>query len=180
MNRVYFHSRTRASCARAAQMPHLNIRSTSTSSLNVRSLLLSLSLSLLLAGCSEPFTVFTGGALSGEQSTAPDDWAALAEIETMQLETRPADPYSVNIWAVGIGSDLYVGTGPDGTRWSQYLQEDRQVRFRAEGKVYALHAQPVVEPEERRRVAEAYVEKYDLDSDENWVMEAQVFRLDRP
>jgi len=145
-----------------------------------RSLILSLGLSLLLAGCSEPFIVFAGGALSGEETTAPDDWSALADIETMQLETRPAEPYSVNIWAVGIGPDLYVGTGPDGTRWSQYILEDRHVRFRAEGKVYALHALPVVEPEERRRVAEAYVDKYDLDSNENWVMEALVFRLDRP
>jgi len=57
-----------------------------------------------LAGCSEPFIVFAGGELSGETAAPPDDWSALRDEETFQLETRPEDPYSVNIWAVGIGS----------------------------------------------------------------------------
>jgi hypothetical protein len=139
----------------------------------------SMLLMLFLAGCSEPFIVFAGKRLSGEESAPPDDWAALDAIDTMQLETRPDNPYSVNVWAVGIGSDLYVGTGPDGTRWSRHLDADRDVRFRAEGRVYPLRAYPVTEPDERRRVSEAYVRKYDLDAGENWVMDALVYRLDR-
>jgi len=134
---------------------------------------------LFLAGCSEPFIVFAGQRLSGEESAPPADWSALETIDTMQLETRPDNPYSVNVWAVGIGPDLYIGTGPDGTRWSRHLDEDRNVRFRVEGQVYALRAYPVTEPDERRRVAEAYVAKYDLDASENWVMGALVYRLDR-
>jgi hypothetical protein len=38
----------------------------------------------------------------------------------------------------------------------------------------------MTESDERRRVAQAYVEKCGLDSNENWVMEALVLRLDRP
>jgi hypothetical protein len=86
----------------------------------------------------------------------------------------------VNIWATGIGRDLYVGTGPDGTHWSRYMTEDPKVRFRMHDKVYRLLARPVTDPEERQRVARAYVDKYDLDTDENWVMDALIFRLDRP
>jgi len=135
---------------------------------------------VLLAGCSEPFIVFSGKALSGEEREPPADWSELAAIETLQIETRPDDPYSVNLWAVGIGPDLYVGTGPEGTRWSRHVQADPRVRFRVEDVVYALVAQPVLEPEERRRVAAAYVDKYELDSDGDWVTDALVFRLDRP
>ena len=142
--------------------------------------LLSSLLLLGVAACSEPFIVFAGGSLSGEEVLAPVDWSELESIDTMQLETRPVDPYSVNIWATGIGRDLYVGTGPDGTRWSGYMTEDPKVRFRVNGKVYRLLARPVTDPEERLRVARAYVDKYDLDTDENWVMDALIFRLDRP
>lgn len=141
--------------------------------------LFSAALLLALAACSEPFIVFAGGELSGEEAPAPADWSSLETVETVQIETRPEDPYSVNIWAAGIGTDLYIGTGPDGTRWSQHLQEDPRMRLRVGTTIYPLLARPVADPEERRRVASAYVDKYDLDTDENWVMEAIIFRLDR-
>jgi len=135
---------------------------------------------LSLAGCSEPFIVFAGGELSGEVAPPPEDWSELEDEETFQLETRPEDPYSVNVWAVGIEDDVYVGTGPEGTRWSQYVQEQPQVRLRVGETLYALEAVPVTDPVERRQVAEAYADKYAMDQDENWVKGALVFRLDRP
>ncbi|MFW6094178.1 MAG: hypothetical protein ACODAC_09410 [Pseudomonadota bacterium] len=134
---------------------------------------------VLLSGCSEPFTVFPGGELSGEVAAPPQEWSDLRAEETFQLETRPDDPYSVNIWAVGIGADVYIGTGPDGTRWSEYVLDDPRVRLRVGETLYPLEARPVTDIAERRKVARAYAEKYDLDSDENWVANARVFRLDR-
>ncbi|MFU8817103.1 MAG: hypothetical protein ACNA7W_17290 [Pseudomonadales bacterium] len=133
----------------------------------------------LLAGCSEPFIVFAGGALSGEIGTPPDDWSELRGEDTFQLETRPEDPYSVNIWAVGIGPDVYIGTGPDGTTWSSHLYDDPRVRLRVGETLYLLEAHPVIAHGERRRVAAAFAEKYDMNREENWVSNAQVFRLDR-
>ena len=148
-----------------------------TSTLRPLFLLLAL---ILLTGCSEPFIVFAGGKLSGDVETPPDDWSELRSEETFQLETRPDDPYSVNIWAVGVGADVYIGTGPDGTNWSEYIQEDPRVRLRVgEDTLYPLIARPVKETGERHRVARAYAEKYGLDPEENWVKEALVFRLDR-
>ena len=143
-----------------------------------RSLILPLIL-VVLAGCSEPFIVFAGGELSGHEQTPPDDWSQLESEELFQLETRPNDPYSVNIWAVGIGEDAYIGTGPDGTNWSSYIQDDPRVRLRVGETLYPLLAHPVTEREERRRVALAYAEKYGMDPDENWLKDALVFRLDR-
>ena len=141
--------------------------------------LLCAALLLTLTACSEPFIVFSGGELSGEEAPPPADWSSLESVETVQIETRPEDPYSVNIWAAGLGKDLYIGTGPDGTRWSRHLQENPRVRLRVDHTIYALLAHPVTDAEERRRVARAYVDKYELDADENWVMDAIIFRLDR-
>lgn len=132
-----------------------------------------------LAGCSEPFIVFAGGKLSGEPEAPPADWSALADEETFQLETRPNDPYSVNIWAVGIGEDVYIGTGPDGTNWSGHIDDDPRVKLRVGETLYPLLAHAVTNREERGRVARAYADKYGLDQDENWLKDALVYRLDR-
>jgi len=135
--------------------------------------------STLLAGCDEPFIVLSGGALSGEVAAPPADWSAMDDVEIVQLETRPEDPYSVNIWTVALGPDLYIATGEDGTNWTKILKTDRDVRLRADGKIYQLRATPVVDPEERAAVAAAYVKKYSVDEDDNWVAVGQIFRLDR-
>lgn len=141
--------------------------------------LLALVIITCLAGCSEPFIVFAGGELSGEVATPPDDWSQLESEEVFQLETRPSDPYSVNIWAVGIGRDVYIGTGPDGTNWSEHIAENPRVRLRVGDTLYPLLARPVTQRKERHKIASAYAEKYGLDQDENWLKDALVYRLDR-
>lgn len=143
-----------------------------------RLLLLSITL-ICLAGCSEPFIVFAGGELSGEPKDPPEEWSELHDEETFQLETRPNDPYSVNIWAVGIGENAYIGTGPDGTNWSEYITADPRVRLRVGTTLYALRAVPVTDTEERRAVARRYADKYGMDRDQNWLEDALVFRLER-
>ncbi len=115
-----------------------------------RHLLLVLTL-VPLAGCSEPFIVFAGGELSGETATPPEDWSELRDEETFQLETRPDDPYSVNIWAVGIGDDAYIGTGPDGTNWTEHLAADPRVKLRVGETLYPLLARPVTDRAPRGR-----------------------------
>jgi hypothetical protein len=145
----------------------------------IRAVVIAVALTLLY-GCSEPFIVFSGGELAGEIAPPPDDWAALAAEETFQLETRPQRPYSVNVWAVGIGPHVYIGTGPDGTRWSQYIARDPRVRLRVGETLFVLVAQPVTAPEERREVAIAYADKYGMNPRANWLGEALVWRLDRP
>jgi len=134
---------------------------------------------LLLGGCAEPFIVLSGGALTGEVADPPVDWTELNAVDVMQLETRPSDPYSINIWAAGLGPHIYVATSEDGTSWTEFLAEERDVRLRIEGVVYELEAVPVVDAAERAAVAAEYVRKYDVDEEDNWVSVGQVFRLDR-
>ena len=134
---------------------------------------------ILLSGCAEPFIVFAGGALSGDEKVPPADWSFLEAIDTVQIETDPNDPYSVNVWSVGIGADVYVATGEDGTNWTERIDGDPGVRLRTNGDIYPLRATAVTEMAERRRVAQAYLNKYDVDDDEGWVDTGKIYRLDR-
>lgn len=133
---------------------------------------------VLLAACSDPITMIPGGVLSGDVAPAPAQWSNLETIETIQVEFRPSDPYSINIWAVGLDKNLYIATGADGTRWTPMLDADPNVRARVDGTVYALTATRVTEPAEVHRVANAYSGKYELDLQDNWVMNGMIFRLD--
>ena len=134
---------------------------------------------LALAGCSEPFSFIPGGALEGEETSPPFDWSELADVDNVQLELRPDSPYSINMWAVGLGRDVYIATREDGTRWTEYLQDRPDVRMRVGALIYELLAVRVYDAQERRRVSAAFVVKYDIDAEDNWVQTGQVFRLDR-
>ncbi len=134
---------------------------------------------LLFAGCAEPFIVFSGDALTGTLTPPPGDWSALNEVDVVQLETRPSDPYSVNIWTAGIGPNIYVATSEGGTRWTEHLAASRDVRLKINDAVYELEAVAVTDLQELALVAAEYVRKYDVDEDDNWVLDGQIFRLDR-
>ena len=132
---------------------------------------------LLLTSCSDPFIVIPGGQLAGQVSPAPDLWRNVPD--TIQVESNPPDPYSINIWGVGIGSDLYIATSADGTTWSRYLENDPAVRVRIDNAIFELSAVLVTEPIERKRVLDAYVEKYDEDAGDSFVTDGLILRLDR-
>ena len=53
-------------------------------------------LALPLVACG-PIGPVPGGALRGPvHAGSPPDWGRVAEVETIQLESRPTDPHSVN------------------------------------------------------------------------------------
>ena len=133
---------------------------------------------LFLAGCDKPFGFIPGRELDGDEAPPPQDWTEIDRIATVQLEFRPDKPYSINIWAVSIGEDMYIATGEDGTRWTEYLQETPMVRVRVSESIYPLNAVRILDPAEHQSVTDAFVAKYNLDED-NWVVTGQVFRLDR-
>ncbi len=138
-----------------------------------------ISLTGALTGCAEPFIVLAGDELAGEVADPPADWTAMDEEEIIQLETRPDDPYSINIWMVAQGPDLYIATGDGPTNWTRHIDEEPDVRVRIRGVIYELEAQRVDDLEEKRRIGMEYVRKYDVDDDDNWVRDGQLFRLDR-
>jgi hypothetical protein len=126
-----------------------------------------------------PLWMLPGGRLSGEVSPTPGDWAFSEAIKTVQLETRPQDPYSVNVWGAGIGDHFYLASGRGGdARWAQYIEEDPEVRLRIGSTLYELRAVRVDDDAERESFLLALERKYDWQPDDNEGENAWLFRLD--
>lgn len=135
-------------------------------------------LSAALLACSGPFVLLPGGELEGPTRPAPESWAFTDAVDTVQLETRPDDPYSVNIWLTAADEHLYVHAGANRSRWVEYIEADPRVRLRVSESIYALVATRVREQAELDRFAEAYDEKYGMRPRNENVDEVYLFRLE--
>ena len=101
----------------------------------------------LALGCGGPFIVFPGGKLKGEVVTEPiSDWS-FVDSWFLDLETRPADPYSVELNYVVRDGRLYIDPA-EGRRWFEHIREDPRVRARFGSKIYPLKAVLVGRPGE--------------------------------
>ncbi len=134
---------------------------------------------LILLGC-EPMGPISGGALSGDIQPVPDNWDFTADIKIVQLETRPQDPYSINIWVVNEGAKFYIASGNgDEAKWVGYIVANPDIKLRIDQNIYELSASRVTSESELKKVRQLYEEKYDMDSvnreetDEIWL-----FRLE--
>ncbi|MCP5069712.1 MAG: hypothetical protein GY946_24355 [bacterium] len=131
----------------------------------------------LIVGCG-PFLLLPGGKLEGATTPAPEDWAFSDEISTVQLETRSEDPYSVNIWAVGMAGHLYVHAGANRTNWVEHIEANANVRIGIEDRLYDLRASRVEDADEFNRFSDLYEEKYGSRPKNENVAEAYLFRLE--
>ena len=131
----------------------------------------------LIAGCG-PILIFPGGELDGETSSAPGDWSSLDDVKTIQLETRPEDPYSVNIWAIGISSHVYIHAGTNRSTWVEHMESNPNIRVRIVDQLYELRASRVVLKPEFDDFSNAYEQKYGSRPRNENVTEAYLFRLD--
>ncbi len=101
----------------------------------------------LAVACGGPFLVVPGGKLSGEEVAEPvADWSFVQD-RFVDLETRPDDPYSVELNYFVRDGKLYIDPA-EGRRWLEYIRADPRVRVRFGGKVYPLKAVLVGEPGE--------------------------------
>lgn len=125
----------------------------------------------------DPLVMIPGGQLSGETKPAPADWSFSDEVKTVQLETRPPDPYSVNIWGVAVGPDFYVASGKADNAWARHIAEDDRVRLRIDEAVYELRAVREDSPEARERFLAAAKAKYDFEPDPEQASDAILFSL---
>jgi hypothetical protein len=143
-------------------------------------------IALLLAGglACGPIGPIRGGKLRGTPEPIPSDWSEIASVHTVQLETRPDDPHSVNIWIGVVDDTPYIATSlirgtdvPAERDWVKNVLADPRVRLRVEGRIYELRAVRVEEPAQVERVREAMIEKYDVEADAH-SSAAWVFRLE--
>ncbi len=134
-------------------------------------------LAIGLVGCRGPFLLLPGETLEGTTVAAPDSWSFTDAIDTVQLETRPSDPYSVNIWVIAIDPHLYVHAGTNRSTWVESMEADPKVRLGVEGSIYELAAERVEDQAEFDRFADAYETKYGRRPGNEDVGEAHLFRL---
>ncbi len=137
------------------------------------------SLSLLALGCG-PMGPFPGGRLSGDVATGPPaNWSFADEEMTVQLETRPSAPYSVNLWGVSFGDRFYLASGRGGeATWIEHIAEDPNVRLRVGRTIYELRAVRVSNETHSERFLEALKRKYDWEPSVRERDRAWLFCLD--
>ena len=137
--------------------------------------LLALSIALVTFGCG-PIVMLPGGALSGTLREAPESWAFTDDVNTVQLETRPDDPYSVNIWCVRVGDALFVGGTREST-WTRHVVENPNVRLRVNEDLYELRATEATTDEEAEGFLAAAAAKYGRELDPEMRAQAILFKL---
>lgn len=135
---------------------------------------------LLALGCGGPLVMLPGGSLSGTLTTPPSDWAFTDAVETVQLETRPEDPYSVNIWGVAVDDRFFIvsGRGME-SAWAQHIAADPNVKLRVGSDLYELRAIRSEDSAVRERFLTALTAKYeDFDPDAQDSSNAILYHLE--
>src|SRR5262249_22079620 len=140
-------------------------------------LLVGLVLGIALTACSRPFLLMPGGRLDGAPAAAPESWSFTDAVQTVQLETQPSDPYSVNIWATAVGDQIYIHAGANRSTWVEHIEADPRVRLRVNDAIYELTASRVETQEEFDRFADAYEKKYGRRPRNEKVAEVYLYRL---
>lgn len=134
---------------------------------------------LLLIGlvACDPLVMIPGGELSGDTQPVPENWSFTDEVETVQLETRPDDPYSVNIWGVGVEGDFFIASGKSDNAWARHIATDDRVRLRVGETIYEMRAERDDSTEGKERFLTAAKAKYDFEPEPDQASEAILFRL---
>lgn len=117
-------------------------------------------------GCGGPVGPFAGGRLTGTVvRTAVADWSFANEYELIQVETRPADPYSVNVHYYVVDQRLYVEGDPNRrlSRWRTYLRQNPDLRVRFGDRVYEVTAVEVTDEDEIVSILPVFYDKDDDD-----------------
>jgi len=140
-------------------------------------LVLAAVLTACISACRDPLLLLPGGALEGSTVATPKSWSFTDEVSTVQLETLPADPYTVNIWVIAMDQNLYVHAGAHRSTWVENIEADPNVRVRVNDSIYELEASRVEDQQEFDRFSDAYDRKYGRRPRNEKVAEAYLFRL---
>lgn len=130
---------------------------------------------LAALGCG-PLVMFPGGSLSGDVSPPPTDWSFSDDVDTVQLESNPDDPYSVNVWGVSTRGAFYIAGDKD-NQWAHNIRANPNVRLRIDGVVYELAAAETADEADLEAFLEAAQRKYDFEPDAEQRERATLFRL---
>lgn len=130
---------------------------------------------LAISACS--YLPFSGGRLEGTITEPPADWTEVAGADIIEFETNPSEPYSVKLWIIGMGADLYVHAGANRATWVEHIEQDPNVRLLIGDALFELEAARVQGQDEFNRFADTYEVKYGNRPRNENVNEAYLFRL---
>jgi hypothetical protein len=135
-------------------------------------------LACLTLACGEPLVMLPGGKLGGETRTSAPEFAAKDGYGTAQLETRPEDPYSVNLVYTVVDGRIYANAGDTATAWVKNLEADPRARLRVDGVIYELRAERVTDPAEIAKFSKAWLSQSSMRRDPSSFEEVWVYRLE--
>jgi hypothetical protein len=94
------------------------------------------------------------------ETGAPIDWAAVADVDVPQIVTLDADGdvRETSLWLVVVDGTGFLRTSD--TRWFANLERDPKLVLRIDGAAYPLQAKLEMDSTVRRRVNQAFREKY--------------------
>ena len=124
----------------------------------------------------DPIFTLPGGELDGELKSTPANWDFTKAVDTIQLETNPDDPYSVNIWCVATEQALYVA-GSKESQWTQNVSADGRVRLRVGEDLYELMGSEANSDSDVAAFVAAAAEKYGFEMEEGQRESAILFQL---
>ncbi len=139
--------------------------------------LLSLLFVIATSGCSGPFMLLPGGGLEGAVKPSPSDWSFVGEYETAQLETRPGNPYSVNIAVIVIEGSLYINAGDTETQWVKNIAANPLVRLRLDDVLYESRAERVTSADTIAKFGKVWTSQSMFMRDPSELDEVWLFRL---
>ena len=134
-----------------------------------------LALLIGLAGCE--YIPFSSGELQGTAAPIPSSWTEAASPNVIELETNPAAPYSVKLWIIGEGPNLWVHAGANRTTWVEHMETDPRVRVLMNDALFELRAERVTTQDEFDEFSDLYESKYGNRPRNENVDEAYLFRL---
>jgi hypothetical protein len=99
--------------------------------------------------------------MAGPASAAGPDWAAVGDVEEVQVLTTNEDgsPRETTIWLVVLDGRGYIRTSQS-TRWGGNAERQPEIALRIEGSEYPLRASFMTDEALREHVVKAFREKY--------------------
>ena len=134
--------------------------------------------SLALAACEDPIIFTAGGELSGAVEDPPATWQFDEGYGFAQLETRPDDPYSINLAYVQMDDHLYIYAGNTRTNWVEHIEENPLVRILVNETIYPVQAVRVADNDELTNFAAIWTNQSMFQRDPMQFDEVWLYRLE--
>jgi hypothetical protein len=114
-----------------------------------------------------PIGPIPGGAFQGTVDPTPTLDASNLE-KVIELEIRPAKPWSLHVWNVVVDGEIYVPSAVGARRrWTAVAVAEPNVRLRTHGRIYERRIEKVSDPSLRTRIGAAVAARYGFDPPKN-------------